>query len=272
MKISQQLLLLVSALLLASVAQAEQATTATPTAAPVATSAQSQVFGYIGLGIDVVPESLKAQYPEGVAENQGLVVTRFADESPAADDGIKVYDILIAYDDEPITDPAKFIAKVRQDTPKRVANFKLIRQGEIITVPVTIGEQKVAPKPKPVPAVPAISQAYQQMPNMPAGVATNTPPPANYNGLAIRKIGEGVYDASIAFIGLDGTPQRHSYKGSHMQILQQVHNAQDLSPAAKQQLLFALRPPKSKTQGMNKMPFGNGNMFNPNKFFKGFGW
>jgi len=286
MKKLHQLLFVAATLSVGSNIQAQQV---------VAPVAQSQSFGYIGLGVDKVPDSLKAHYPEGVATTQGLLVTRFADESPAADDGIKVYDILIAYDGQPIEAPEAFIEKVRKDTPKRVANFKLIRQGEIQTVAVTIGEQKVAPKkavPKPTsitpPAAQVPQQMQQQMPQraagqyqqsqypsaVPAGMSANTPPPANYNGLAIRKIGEGVYEASIAFVGANGTPQRRSYKGSHMQILKQVYEAKDLSPAAKQQLLFALRPPKNKTQGMKgmKMPFGNGNMPNPTNMFKGWGW
>lgn len=282
MKKLPQGLLLMSAILLASTTQAEPATTSAPAPTAAVPTGQSQAYGYIGIGIDKVPDSLKAQYPDGVATTQGLVVTRFADESPAADDGIKVYDILIAYDDQPIEDPAKFIAKVRKDTPNRIAQFKLIRQGKVITVPVTIGSQKAAPKP--VPAVPAITQMPKQMPqyvgknqpmiNMPAGMTVNTPPPANFNGLAIRKVAEGVYEASIGFIGADGKPQHRAYRGSHIQILQQVRAANDLSPQARQQLLFALRPPKSKTQaqGWGGMPFGNGHMPSPKSFFKGWGW
>lgn len=305
-------LVLVSSLLLAPSVYAEQA----------ATPAQTQTYGYIGLAVDVVSEALKAHYPEGVSEKQGLLVTRFADRSPAADDGIKTYDILIAYDDQPIEDPAKFIEKVRQDKPNRVAKFKLIRQGELLTVPVTIGEQKVDPS-KPMsaqntkPQAPVVSQPkapqvqvpqqmptqYQyptaanmataprqapttaQMPSMAAIPQQNpsipnmtpsqlkTPPPANFNGLAIRKVAEGVYEASIGFIGADGKPQRRAYRGSHIQILQQVRATNDLSPQAKQQLLFALRPPKNKTNGWGGMPFNNNNMMpNPKNFFKGWGW
>lgn len=280
MKILPQLLLSAAVLVAVSSLQAEQV--AQPVPASVNTE-QEQTYGYLGLAIDVVPDSIRAHFPGDVASDKGLLVTRFADRSPAADDGIKIHDILIGYDDQPINDPEKFIKKVREDQPKRVVNFKLIRQGETLTVPVTMGEQKVTPIATPpvatapvavTPAVQAMPQQARQMPNMPAGMATNTAPPANYNGLAIRKIGEGVYEASIAFVGVDGTPQRRSYKGSHMQILQQVHNARDLSPAAKQQLLFALRPPKNKTQGMKgmNMPFGNGNSFNPSDMFKGWGW
>lgn len=303
-KIIPVLLISISSLLAINPIQAETSSSTT-------TNTQTQSYGYIGLAVDTVSEAVKAQYPEGVSEKQGLIVTRFADDSPAADDGIKQYDILIAYDDEPITDPQKFIEKVRQDTPKRVAKFKLIRQGEVIVVPVTIGEQKVPAKPKTstaqtattatpqtqatqlampmqyqYPTMPVTPAPMYYYPTMPMAMQTpnmnmatpqmpmqkQTPPPADFNGLAIRKVAEGVYEASIGFIGADGKLQRRAYRGSHIEILKQVRAAKDLPPAARQQLLFALRPPKSKTQGWGNMPFGGGNMPSPKSFFKGWGW
>jgi hypothetical protein len=100
-------------------------------------------------------------------------------------------------------------------------------------------------------------------------------PNANFNGLAIRRIGQDTYDASIGFIGQDGKPQRRSYKGNRMQILQQIMQDRSLPLQAKQQLVFAVQPRQKSSNswgGMPNMPFGNGNNFNPNQFFKGFGW
>ncbi len=283
MKLLPQLLLAGIVLSSVSVIHAEQTSTTA--------SQEQQTYGYLGLGVDKVSDQLRSQLPDEVAATQGLLVTRFADNSPASDDGINVYDVLIAYDDQPIEDPEKFIEKVRKDTPKRVVKFKLVRQGKIITVPVTMGEQKVAPIAKAqattqaVTAAPQVPQTAMTTPPTPYGVAPmpmpntnsamgNTPPPANFGGLAIRKVAEGIYEASISFVGADGKPQRRAYRGSHIQILQQVRAATDLSPQAKQQLLFALRPPKNKTSGWGSMPFGNrsNNMFNPNHFFKGWGF
>ena len=104
-------------------------------------SESEPVSGYLGMAVDRVPEGVRAHLPNDIAETQGLLVTRFADESPAADDGIKLYDVLITYDGQPIDAPELFIQKVRMDKPGRKATFKLVRQGVIISVLVTIGEQ-----------------------------------------------------------------------------------------------------------------------------------
>ena len=215
--------------------------------------------GYLGMGFDRVPASIRAHLPSNISPQQGLIVTRFADNSPAADDGIKVHDVLLSYDGQPIGDPGVFIQLIRMDKPGRKVKFTLLRQGQIITVPVTMGAQ-IVKKP--------LKQAS-------ATVAGQTPPMADFRGLTIRKIGNDIYDASIGFIGRDGKPTRRSYKGNRMQILRQIIQAKDLPPQARQQLLFAVQPrqqPNSNWGRMPNMPFGNNHGFNPSQFFKGWGW
>lgn len=283
MYILRRLLLAIAAFLVVSGVNAQPAS---------GVAQQGAVFGYLGVGIDNVPDSIRAHFPENVAKTQGLLVTRFADESPAADDGIKVYDVLLAYDDQLLDDPQKFINKVREDKPGRTANLKLIRQGEVLTVPVTIGSQKPAPvaqfpamqqRPAPIPYPyqyqnrPMPYAAPNAMPNMQGAPVAPTgnmkaPPGADYNGLAIRRIGQDIYDASIGFTAPDGSKQRRSYKGTREQILQQIMMARDLPPSEKQQLIFAVKPRKQQSSGFGNMPFNDGNMFNPGKFFKGWGW
>jgi membrane-associated protease RseP (regulator of RpoE activity) len=222
--------------------------------------------GYLGMGFDRVPRSIRAHLPSNIAQQQGLIVTQFADNSPAADDGLKVHDVLLSYDGQPIGDPGVFIQVIRMDKPGRKVKFTLLRQGQILTVPVTMGGQTVKRSTTP-------QQQTQQK------LAGKAPPTANFKGLAIRKISNDIYDASIGFIGQDGKPTRRAYKGNRMQILQQIMQARDLPPQARQQLLFAVQPRQQQNSnwgGMPNMPFGNnnsnGNGFNPNQFFKGWGW
>ena len=234
-------------------------------AATTTTNTASSIVGYLGIGFDTVPASIRAHLPNNISTQQGLIITRFADKSSAADDGLKVYDILLNYDGEPIIKPEDFIQKIRQDKPGRVVKFTLMRQGQILTVPVTMGAQKN----KKTVAKSKQTQNSYQLPSV------RSAPDANFNGLAIRKIGQDTYDASIGFIAQDGKPQRRSYKGNRMQILQQIMQDRSLPPQAKQQLLFAVQPRQKASNNwgwMPNMPFGNGNNFNPNQFFKGFGW
>ena len=285
MKNSATLLLTMTTLIMAASTQAEQSGFITPeqsasllkkpnaaiaTASKEIPSAGAKV-GYLGMGFDTVPLSIRAHLPTNIGKQQGLIVTRFADNSPAADDGIKVHDVLLSYDGQPIEDPGVFVQLIRMDKPGRKVKFTLLRQGQILTVPVTMGGQKkrITAKPKRQAQYPYPLPAQQRV--------GKAPPNANYNGLAIRKISKDIYDASIGFIGRDGKPTRRSYQGNRMQILQQIMQARDLPPQARQQLLFAVQPKQKQNSGwggMPNMPFGNsnGNGFNPNQFFKGWGW
>jgi hypothetical protein len=280
---SPKLLLVISTLIMAMNIQAEQAGFITPEQAASLFKKQTATedtnntvtkttFGYLGIGFDKIPAAIRAHLPTNTDKQQGLIVTRFADNSPAADDGMKVYDVLLNYDAKPIKKPEDFIQTIRNDKPGRIVKFTLLRQGQILTLPVTIGSQQkkktIIKRTLPQAQYPIPAQIQRQ-----AGKAP--PPDANFNGLAIRKIGKDIYDASIGFIGQNGKPARRSYKGNRMQILQQIIQAKDLPPQTRQQLLFAVQPRRKQNSGwagMPKMPFGNNNGFNPNRFFKGWGW
>lgn len=246
----------------------EKTESTTVTTKPAITvTANAVTLGYLGIGFDKIPASIRAHLPSNITAQQGLIVTRFADNSSAADDGMKVHDVLLSYDGQAIKKPEDFIQKIRKDKPGRIVKFTLLRQGELLTIPVTMGRQKnkkIAPRNASMQA-----SSYQ----MPMGKSA---PSANFNGLSIRRIGQDIYDASIGVIGLDGKSQRRSYKGNRMQILQQIMQDKSLPPQARQQLLFAVQPKQQKSSnswgGMPNMPFGNANGFNPNQFFKGWNW
>jgi hypothetical protein len=297
---SPQLLLAMTALVMLSTVSAEQsgfitsaqsnalnnqqttteATTATikpslTNSAPAALT-KTTTLGYLGIGFDKVPASIRAHLPETVSVQQGLIVTRFSNTSSAAHAGMKVHDVLLTYDGQAIEKPENFINKIRQDKPGRIVTFTLVRQGQLLTLPVTMGAQ-AKKKPTAPRAQIQAGNPYQLPAQLQAPLARKTGPNGNFNGLAIRKIGNDLYDASIGFIGRDGKPQRRSYKGNRMQILQQIMQANDLPSQAKQQLLFAVQPrqqPKQSSSwgGMPNMPFGNNSGFNPNRLFNGWNW
>ncbi len=116
----------------------------TPEKKPVVNTQDKQtphVSGYLGMGVDYLPPEVRAHMPDTLDAKQGLIVTRFAEDSPAADNGIKLYDVLIAYDNQPVSKPEALIRTIREDQPGRTVQLKLVRQGETLTVPVSIGKQ-----------------------------------------------------------------------------------------------------------------------------------
>ncbi len=107
--------------------------------------------GYLGLRVQNLPPHVRANLPDSVANNQGVIVDWIEDISPAADDGVKLYDVLISQDDKPIMSAAQFYQTTQQDKPGQKIRFKLVRQGEILSVPVSVTEPPRGIKMTPAP-------------------------------------------------------------------------------------------------------------------------
>lgn len=218
---------------------------ASPAPATNVKTSGSTMIGNLGIGTDILPSSVAAQMPDSISPGQGIIVTRFAENSQAEKSGIKVHDVLLAYDDTKIVHPEQFIKLIHEDKPGRDVKLQLLRNGELITQTVTLGMQKV--------------------------VNTNNEVPADYTGLAIKKVGENIYDASIGIPTQNGAIQRVSFKGTREQIFKQVMAARNLPQQERNQLLYALQggkqPQKNNSGPWNMMPFGNNNNGGGGGFF-----
>ena len=199
--------------------------------------------GYLGIELDVLPSAVSAQLPKGLTT--GVLVKGFSQDSPAAASDLKPYDVMVAYDNTTLSHPEQFIKIVRDDIPGRVVNMKVVRRGQVLDIPVTIGAQK-------------------------------TPDPKEFNGLAIKQISKNKYRAIVRFIGPNGNKQERSYEGDRDEIFQQAINATDLPQPEREQLLYATRPrQQNNNSGFGSFfPFGNnnnsggGDWMNPRKYFK----
>ena len=209
--------------------------------APASTQIQKPVennktAAYMGLGIDILSESVVAQMPAGASTGEGIIVTRFANDSPAKKSGLLVHDILLGYDQTKVVHPKQFIDLVRKDQPGRVVQLRVIRNGKVITHPVTLGMQNV-------PQTPNASGALNAR-----------------NGLVIKQLGKNLYQANIRFTDANGKKQLRQYKGTREQIYYQAMNARDLPEKDRQQVLYAAGGPNKKQSNNNWgsfFPFGN---------------
>lgn len=194
------------------------------------------IAAYMGLGINILPESIVAQMPAGASTGEGIIVTRFSNDSPAKKSGLIVHDILLSYDQIRIIHPKQFINLVRKDQPGRVVQLKVLRNGKVINHPVTLG--------------------MQQVPQIP-------------DGLMIKQLGKNLYQANIRFTDSNGKKQLRQYKGSREQIYYQALNARDLPEKDRQQVMYAAGGPnknKSTNNWSSFFPFGN-NKGNGRSFF-----
>lgn len=197
--------------------------------------------GYLGLITDLVPSSVIAQMPNGIT--QGVLFKSFSDNSPASQSDLKPYDVMFSYNETKLNHPAQLIKLIRKDKPGQVAKIKVVRKGQILEIPVTLGSQK-------------------------------TPNPKDINGLEIKQFGEDKFRAIVHFLGPNGNKQLRSFQGSREDIFDEVLNARGLPQAERQQLLYAMSPRKGSNSGFGSfMPFGNNGskdwkFMDPGKYFK----
>jgi serine protease Do len=92
--------------------------------------------GYIGIGIsDVTPEEAKFF---NVTNASGAVVTQVEPNSPGAKAGLKVGDVITELNGKSLIDAGELQVEVGQKQPGTTINLKALRNGESVSIPVTL--------------------------------------------------------------------------------------------------------------------------------------
>ncbi len=98
--------------------------------------------GWLGVEIQSLNPRVVEAY--GLTTEKGAVVSRVTDGGPAAASGIKREDIIIAVNDEEVTDQRDLTRKVGSLLAGSRNSFKLIRNGQEQTIWVTVAERDAA--------------------------------------------------------------------------------------------------------------------------------
>ncbi len=96
---------------------------------------------YIGLLTREVPPELRAQF--SLAEGFGLLVEEVMPDSPAKGAGLKVFDVLLKFEDQQLVNMEQFMSLVRSKKVGDVVHLAVITGGKETQVPVTLGEHMV---------------------------------------------------------------------------------------------------------------------------------
>jgi membrane-associated protease RseP (regulator of RpoE activity) len=235
MKHSQLAIALAAALALP---QAVPVLAADTTATPAA-SAQTQApvtRGYLGVTIDRLPEPVRAQLPETIPREQGLLVEQVIQDSPAAKAGLQPFDILLQYNDQKLFSPEQLNRLVGSDSGGQPVKLTVVRGGKVSTLDVTLGESsppQAMNRLSAMPRHPAAGPA-QQVRGDNEGVWES------FDSLSLDKVGDDKYKAVIGYLADDGTHKRLEFKGSRDEIRQKIMAQKNLPATERAQLLDAL--------------------------------
>ncbi len=195
----------------------------------------------LGISVDVLPKWLVAQLPEDVLVEQGVMVTGFNETSTAEKQGIKLFDILLSYDQRPLMHPKDLIQMIRNDRIGRKVNLEVLRQGIITTLAVSLGTQHY----------PLNEDQLDYQYNLQI---------LGYDGVNIKMHDNDYFTAAIRYLAPDGVVRRRNYAGYYPIIMRQIQQTPDLSNIAKQDLLRAISKRKDDEDGWfgDMMPFSDG--------------
>ncbi|MCK5917771.1 MAG: PDZ domain-containing protein [Cocleimonas sp.] len=198
-------------------------------------------YAYMGVRVDLLPKAMLAQLPEDVLVGQGVMVSGFGEKSPAQQQGLKRFDVLLTYDRHALMHPKKFISLIRNDKAGRTVQLKLVRQGKIMTLPITLTMQKQALNEDQLD--------YQY------NLQTQ-----GYDGMKIKQFSKDDFQASVRYLASDGMVRSRTFAGTYKKIQRDIYVANDMSMIAKQHLMQAITKRKKDEDGWfgNMMPFTDG--------------
>ena len=98
--------------------------------------------GRLGVGIQDVNQALAESF--GLDRPAGALVGSVEKDSPAAQAGLLAGDVILRFNDKPITTSAELPVLVSTTAPGTVARLDVVRKGQSKRIDVTVGELKAA--------------------------------------------------------------------------------------------------------------------------------
>ena len=105
------------------------------------------VRGWLGIMIQDLTEDLAAGF--GVQEREGVLVANVMPGGPAESAGVKIGDVIVEFGGAPIRETPDLQRRVASVTPGQPTEMKVLREGNPMTLRVTVGEM---PSDEPVAA------------------------------------------------------------------------------------------------------------------------
>lgn len=113
--------------------------TAHPTFAGPDDSAKSKPHAWLGVYVAPLSAALRAQLQIG--KSVGVLIEKVVPESPASEAELKPYDVILALGDQKLFNRDQLLSLLVTTEPNTEVDLAIVRAGETITVPVTLGSR-----------------------------------------------------------------------------------------------------------------------------------
>lgn len=98
------------------------------------------------LGVQIQPLTLELVKQLGLKDESGVLLVDVVEGGPAEKGGLKRYDVIVEYDGKKTDNPFHFKNMVAATRPGKTVEIKIIRNGNLLTAKVTIGELPIEPQ------------------------------------------------------------------------------------------------------------------------------
>jgi membrane-associated protease RseP (regulator of RpoE activity) len=239
---SRKLILSLAVALAAPVATTVTATNPPQPAMPVQVQ---HAGGFLGVLLGPVPESVRMQLGGVLPAGQGVMIRNVEANSPAAKAGLKVYDILLGYDNQRLFSAEQLSRLIRVESPNKQATLQLVRGGKTSEVQVTLGQAQTAPDVGPagwgMPWMPPMGHYQRPYPPFyPPFSKEEGDHWKRFDSLSLNKLQDGSFRAEIQFLTKEGKLVKQQFTGSREEIRDQIMQQHDLPSIERNQLLSTL--------------------------------
>lgn len=185
---------------------------------------------YLGVITEPVSEAMAAQLRRQLPSGRGLLVKRLLPGSPAERSGLRPLDIIAATDGQPVGRPEDLKERIVRRKPADLLKMNLIREGEVQTLDVPLGERTVSTlvarhfPPQPDAGVPVRSPA----PDAAAGTLAGTKSaPRTLHALTLRTKDGRQFDLRLEYLDTEGKPQVADLSGDVVALREDLKSLPD---------------------------------------------
>ena len=225
---------------------------------------------WLGVSLTTVPPVLARHLGELLPENQGVMIQAVVPGSPAAQAGLKPYDIILSFNDQQLYSAKQLAGLVAASKADDDVTLKIVRNGSKQTLKVKLGSHKVAPQAPVFPRQRQPMLGMNQHPVMPQGMIPpnfwNRPftapqfnhplvPPQGkitkpsvktnvmqqFESISIHSLDGKRYHAEVEYQENGGEKKKFVFEGTYDEIRKQIQQNKELPESKKNSLLNALK-------------------------------